>query len=264
MLPFLGFTQSRELGVFLGGAYYIGDLNPVWHFKGTRPAVGLMYRKHLNYRFALKATAIYGQIQASDSKSNDPYQRYRNLDFKSRVAELSGQLEFNFLKFHGDDIRYYFSPFVFIGFNLFNFYPKGTLNGEWVPLRKNITESQGAGGIYKGTQYSLIQPSIPLGIGVKYAVNKRLNLSFEWGLRKTFTDYLDDVSRFYPTTASMSVSGSGNTYNLSDKSDPDSENVLTNFGRQRGNFGNKDWYSFAGIVISLKFRDPLSKCPAYH
>lgn len=258
-----GFAQSRELGLFLGGSYYIGDLNPVMHFYGTRPAVGLLYRKHVNYRYAYKIAGYYGQIQASDSKSFDPYQRQRNLNFKSRVIELSGQLEFNFLKYHGDDIRYPFSPFVFIGIGIFNFYPKGTINGKWEPLRRNNTESEGFGGIYKSKQYLLIQPAIPFGIGARYAYNKRFTISFEWGLRKTFTDYLDDVSRYYPTPASLLSTGTPNTVALSDKATTGTP-VLTNFGRQRGNFANKDWYSFAGIVLSLKFMDPLSRCAAYH
>jgi hypothetical protein len=253
-------AQSRELGLLLGGAYYIGDLNPVFHFYGTRPAIGILFRKHINYRYAYKVACYFGQIQAKDKNSFNQFQRERNLDFKSRIVELSGQLEFNFLKYHGDDPRYPFSPFVFIGFGVFNFYPKGSLNNRWEPLRKNNTESEGAGGIYKNKQYSLIQPAIPFGVGLRYAINKRFNLSFEWALRKTFTDYLDDVSRYYPTPASLAATGTANTTALADKS----TQPLTNFGRQRGNFSNKDWYSFAGIVFSLKFPDPAKKCPAYN
>lgn len=49
--------RQHEIGVFLGGAYYIGDLNPSAHFKLTQPAGGLFYRFTPNYRYAFRAGA---------------------------------------------------------------------------------------------------------------------------------------------------------------------------------------------------------------
>jgi hypothetical protein len=263
MVPFKRVSaQSRELGVFLGGSYYVGDLNPAGHFRFTRPALGLVWRKSVNYRFAYKISASYGNLYATDAKSKDPFQKQRNLDFKSYLGEASGQLEFNFLKFHGEEMKYYFSPYTFIGFSIFNFYPKASINGSWEPVRKHSTEAQGYGGIYSKKQYDLVQVAVPFGIGLKYSINRFFNISAEWGLRKTFTDYLDDVSRYYVNANAQASLGSDMTQSLSDKSLEDGD-VRSNSGRQRGNFVTKDWYSFAGIVISFKFRDPDGTCPAF-
>jgi hypothetical protein len=58
------------------------------------------------------------------------------------------------------------------------------------------TEGQ---GIYPDKKpYSLWQPTIPFGGGVKFAITENLRIGFEIGLRKLFTDYLDDVSTSYP------------------------------------------------------------------
>lgn len=234
----------------------MGDLNPTTPFKGTLPAGGLFFRKHWNNRWAYKFSGSYGYFRASDKNSLNAYQRARNLDVRSYVGEVSGQVEFNFLQFHGEDIKYYWSPFVFIGLSVFNFYPKGTLNGDYVPLRKNNNEAQGLGGVYKSNQYKLIQPSIPFGLGVKYQLNRRFNFSAEWGMRKTFTDYLDDVSRYYAPV------GYATNPELADKAnDPDP--ITSNTGRQRGNFATKDWYSFFGVCISFKLKDPDGTCPAF-
>ena len=36
---------TAELGVFLGGSYYIGDLNPMGHFNQfTKPGGGIVFR----------------------------------------------------------------------------------------------------------------------------------------------------------------------------------------------------------------------------
>ena len=37
-----------------------------------------------------------------------------------------------------------------------------------------------------------------MGGGLKIAVNESFNILIEYGIRKTFTDYLDDVSTTYP------------------------------------------------------------------
>ena len=45
--------------------------------------------------------------------------------------------------------------------------------------------------------YNLTQFAIPFGGGIKFRVSENVVLAYEVGFRKTFTDYLDDVSTFY-------------------------------------------------------------------
>jgi opacity protein-like surface antigen len=80
----------------------------------------------------------------------------------------------------------------------------------------------------------------PFGAGVKYAPNKRLTIGLEWVFRKTFTDRIDLL---YNNTLTET------TPLVSDK--------------QLSNDNTKDWYSFAGIVLSYNFASEKKWCPAY-
>lgn len=239
-------NKANEIGVFLGGSYYIGDLNPTKHFKYTRPAAGLLYRRVYNYRFALRITGNFGYIKGDDSSAEYAFRRNRNLNFTSYVAELAGAAEFNFLPYEIGDSEYRFTPFVFGGLACFMFNPKTNFNGEPIKLQKTGTEGQTA---IESKKYLRIQPSIPFGIGFKYNLFNNFGLSLEWGLRKTFTDYLDDVSKTYLDKSNIL---NGDAGELSDQMINDNFKFRSNAGRQRGISTTKDWYSFAGLTIVIR------------
>ena len=89
---------NGEIGVQLGGMFYLGDINNV-PFKSTRPAVGAFYRHNINVRYSAKALLSYGRITASDSNYKSEYQNERGYSFKRDCAHLSILGEFNFLQF---------------------------------------------------------------------------------------------------------------------------------------------------------------------
>ena len=132
--------------------------------------------------------------------------------------------------------------------------------------------------------------SIPFGFGMKWAISRRVNVALEWGLRKTFTDYLDDVSMKYPDVELLSAEKSPAAAMLSVRmyeswaadqglnislgpngqplSEPDYkaylEKLKTASGRQRGNSEDNDWYSIFGITFTFKIVGPKKgTCPAY-
>lgn len=246
---------SNEFLVFLGGSYYIGDLNPTGHFNSyTKPAGGIGLRHNYNTRFATRANMFFGGIRGDDSKSTSPYLKQRNLNFKSPITELSIMGEFNFFDYRMNDLHKFVSPYSFIGISLFHFRPKGlftnttTNEKSWTELQPLKTEGQ-------GKKYWLWQVSIPFGVGFKLNLSEKIDLALEWGMRKTFTDYLDDVSKTYPDP-SIFNKGAG-----AKASDP--SNLINNTDRQRGNSKNKDWYSFAGVIIGFRFGHATTYCPAF-
>ncbi len=250
------FAQRNEIGVFLGTSYYLGDLTPSKHFLLTKPAGGIIYRYIFNPRWAIKMNVLYGNIEGNDAvaKFNEP----RNLSFKSRIWELSSQLELNFLPYvTGNTEEDYFSPYIFGGISVFRFNPKAEYNGTWYDLNPLGTEGQGTSE-YSLKPYSLTNISLPFGLGIKYSIGKIICIGAEWGLRKTFTDYLDDVSTTYADPAILSAENGPISAVLSDRSD----NYGNNTGHQRGNSGNKDWYSFAGLFITFKINESANiTCP---
>ena len=92
-------NRSVDFGLFVGGSYYIGDLNQKHFNQFTKPAGGVVFRYNINQRAALRGNFLMGTIEAFDSYSNSKWQRERNLNFKSPIRELSIQVEFNFLDY---------------------------------------------------------------------------------------------------------------------------------------------------------------------
>lgn len=250
---------TTELGIFLGGSYYIGDLNQGGHFNQfTLPGGGILYRHNYNPRFTIRATAFYGNIGADDAETNSAAQKQRNLHFKSYIIEASGQMEFNFMPYKIGDENYPFSPYLFLGIGLFKFNPKAKLNGQWYDLQPLGTEGQGTSSNLE-KKYSLIQASIPFGAGMKFNIGETIGLSIEWGMRRTFTDYLDDVSSIYSNPALLAAGRGDVAAALSDRSLM-KDNGVNNTGRQRGFSGTRDWYSFSGIILSFKLGGKKEKC----
>lgn len=233
--------RQHEIGVFLGGSYYLGDLNPRKHFFLMKPAGGLFYRFTPNYRYAFRGGINFGSVMGDDSQSEDADQRKRNLNFKSRINELYAQAEFNFVEYRISNNKYKFSFFIFAGVSLFNFNPQGNLGGgTWNNLRPLRTEGQ-------TKKYKLWQMAVPFGIGYKLNVSNWIGLGLEWAPRKTFTDYLDDVSGTYPDysknppTSDLAMAYSNKSTDGGDKTNS-----------QRGNPRTKDWYSFFGLTLNIK------------
>src|SRR6476661_1462715 len=113
--------RQHEVGFLLGGAYYIGDLNPRRHFNLTQPAGGVFYRFTPNYRYAFRGGINFGSVMGDDSQSDDEDQLQRNLNFKSRIIEYHAIAEFNFLEYRISNDKYKFTTFLFLGLDVFTF-----------------------------------------------------------------------------------------------------------------------------------------------
>ena len=263
LLSFLFFTSSitaqvvssTEIGIMAGSSYYLGDINSN-HFDYMMPSGGIVIRKNIDRRIVVKGELLLGHIRADDARNtNDTVKLNRNLHFRSPIYELSGQVEFNFLPYETGNSLYPFTPFIFAGISLFKFNPKAEApHGEWVALQPLGTEGQGTTSFQDRKKYALTQFSIPMGGGFKIAVNKTFNIILEYGIRKTFTDYLDDVSTTY-------TGGNLNEWDKIHKEMSDkSLNGPQAKGYQRGNSKDKDWYTFTGITLSFKILSEKERC----
>jgi hypothetical protein len=251
--------MSNDVGIFLGGSYYIGDLNPTRHFYMTKPAIGVFYRFNLNYRVAFRGGFNFGTIQGDDSQSNNPDQIERNLNFKSKINELYTQAEFNFWEYKVGHADFIFAPYIFAGIAGFQFNPMANIGNQWVDLRPLSTEGQKTSQNPTQKPYSLYQVSLPFGMGFKLSFSNQIGLGFEWGPRKTFTDYLDDVSGKYvdPTILAHDKGSLAAYLSNRTKNPADYKNDV---GKLRGNPANKDWYFFYGLVLSFKLKPKPKEC----
>ena len=241
-------NRYSEVGLFGGAGYYIGELNR-YHFpiKLMQPAGGLFYRYTLNGHYSLRAFFNYNEIKGYDSYSRNAFEVERNLSFKSPIIEVGGHLEFNFYEFALDkSLRRKITPFVFGGINYFYFNPQARNSSDvFVDLQPLQTE---------GKKYSRHQIAIPVGIGLKMKF-RRFGITAEWGIRKTFTDRIDDISEIYvdPSTQTSLAQ------EMANKTGIPTQKIV---GKQRGDSTSKDYYVFTGLTISYR----LSKeavCPDF-
>jgi hypothetical protein len=240
--------QFLEVGAFGGVSYYKGDLNPAYDFLGSKAGYGVVARYPIGTRWAVKASGYFGKVTGDDYKSN--YLETRGLSFESRITEIATILEFNFFDYFTGSKRDDISPYIFVGLGFFTFNPQT----GGIKLQSLGTEGQNVQ--FAGRKpYNLYSFSMPFGFGVKYSLNSRFSLGFEWGMRKTITDYIDDVSTTYYLIGSQ-IDANNDAEILSDPTQ------LHQPMQERGNPETNDWYNFTGMTLTYKFRLFTGrKCP---
>ncbi len=286
-IPLLADAQRRgryrwEVGLDLGAANILGDLGGANQigtngFKDlevilTRPSLGVHARYRKARYFGYKMNFLYGKVSGDDKLTQERFRNNRNIHFKSNIFELSTQLEFYFTKERPGHLYKYKSikgwkhidmqVYLFIGAGAFWYNPKAQFQGQWYALQPMGTEGQGIVGNKK--RYSRVSVAIPIGIGFKYALDRRWSIGLEYGIRKTFTDYIDDVSTtYYDRDEIFNANGgtAGGTaayaaYYFADPSlglIPTVDGVSpTGVGMQRGDSSDNDAYMLVELSINYK------------
>jgi len=220
-------------------------------------AVGISYQASPHFLGNFNLTA--GKLNAFD-RNNGPKWRYRNLDFQSSLFEASFTAEYDLINITEpddgnfiDDNPKKFTPYIFAGFGFFHFDPyTHDQSGKKVYLQPIGTEAQ-------PTPYPLWQVSLPYGIGIKYAVSDNFLVSAEFNLRKTFTDYIDDVSQHqYPDTVQLLITHGQEAASLSYRADEIPNNKYRPWG-YRGNPERKDGYYSFLFKASIQIFNKRSK-----
>jgi hypothetical protein len=256
---FVGFctitkAQFFEIGANLGTSTYEGDLAPssfIVSFTETHFAGGPMIRYTPHKFVSVRLQAIGSKITGSDTNAEGIGRLQRNLHFRSPLFEVSLTPEWNILGFDPDEDKI-FSPYIYSGITVFKFNPQAQLNGTWYELQPLGTEGQGMIG--RPEPYKLTQFAVPIGAGIKYAVSPNIIIAGDATVRKTFTDYLDDVSSTYVSRPELIASNGELAADLANRTGEyfGTEPVVVPTGTQRGDPGDKDWYLLVGFTISYR------------
>lgn len=243
------FAQNFHLGLFGGVSNYQGDLvDKFYVLRFTKPAIGLTANYDVSSRVTLRAGFTFASI-SGDDKYNRESVKFRNLNMSSKLSEFSLVGEFNV--FNLDDVRW--SPYFFGGLAVFHYNPyTRDSSGSKIYLKPLSTEGQGIAG-YNVKPYSLTQMALPFGGGVKFALSDNIRLGAEVGLRKLFTDYLDDVSTNYVDQADLLAARGPQAVDLAYRGDelPGGAPYPAK-GAQRGGATQKDWYYFTGLHLTYR------------
>jgi len=242
----VSFGQVLEVGVGVGGAGYMGDLNQKQPFKISGISAGGYFKMNLDPYWSLGLNYTYGKIKADDAKSDNAQYRDRNINFNTSLNEVNLNLEFNFFDYFAGGGTKKFTPYIFTGIGAVLYNPKAKYDGTEYKLRFYKTEGQSEP--YKNYAFN-----IPYGAGLKVRLKENWGFFSQIGYRTAFSDYLDDISGRYPNASSWPKDDSPEIRTIRQKlSDPS----LTQYGSpgvQRGDFRKRDTYMFVGVGISYTF-----------
>jgi len=167
-------AQINEIGVFLGGSNYVGDVGRTSYVSPNELAIGILYKWNKSPRHSYRFSYTQSTISGDDADADVPARNLRGYKFKNSIKELSAGMEFNFFDFNlHEKLQKKITPYVYSGISYFAYNELFVINGE---TKKDYTASSLA---------------IPMIVGVKSNVLENFVLGFEVGARYTFTDNLD-------------------------------------------------------------------------
>lgn len=258
-------VHEGEIGISAGASHYFGDLNTNASLNRPKLAVGAFFRKQFGNYIGLRVGAHFAQLGYSDVYNTDnEYQRRRNLSFNTNIFELALQGDFNFFKFIPGNPDHNFTPYITLGAGVFSYDPYAFLNDRKVFLRPLGTEGQGSSAYPDRKPYNTMAFCFPFGVGVKYALNDRMNIGFEVAHHFTTTDYIDDVSSTYVGADKFPPlpDGSPSIAQLLQDRSYETGEIIGFEGRQRGFPKQKDQYVIAEVFVSFNitsYRCPTAK-----
>lgn len=248
ILPLACTAQFDEFGTIFGVSNYSGDLSE----RDVEPlecnlAYGIFARRNLNQRFAMKVQLSRLVLSGNDNNNSVESNLWRrNLSFRTELYEGAVQLEYSPLTLKSGENQ--FAPYAFLGLTAFHFNPQTELDGKVYNLARYQTE---------GVEYSLFQFSVPFGAGLRFNIHDKCSLGFELGWRKSFTDYLDDVSNTYRSDLQELAKANSLVARLSYRSTEGTRGdgpAYVPAGTGRGNPDSKDWYMLFGMTIGFKIQ----------
>jgi hypothetical protein len=248
LAPLTAFCQNFHFSARAGISSYNGDLKArAASLSQSRFMGSLGVRYDLSEHFALRSYLSLGGLRGDDAKGTAAMQQ-RNLSFRSGIFEWEAGLHYSILNLN----YHWWTPYVAAGIGLFRFNPTAVdANGNKVKLQPLGTEGQ---GVVAGVEsYKLTQFNIPLSVGVERMLNEDMRVGFELGYRKTFTDYLDDVSGFYADQSVLLASKGPQAVEMAYRGDEVGAGPYPAAGAVRGNSQNKDGYFFIGLSFTYRF-----------
>ena len=282
-----------EAGVTVGPMVFLGDLGghtgvgttflKDYNMNATKLAFGIYLEAHPSELIGVRLSANFGSVEGDDyyvvAKGGVEVSRLnRNLNFKSNITEANLLLEVDPTVLFEDQptqVTGRLRPYGLIGIGVFHFNPMGqyvdpnTSQTQWVYLQPLHTE--GEGFLANRPNYALTQLNIPMGFGLKYYISEKVNVGLELLYRKTFTDYIDDVSTTFVDPAVLQANLPPGTSQIAIAMSNKSPLYGTpgsgyNPGDKRGDPTQNDAYFTLGLKVGIRLGSDHSydnsvRCP---
>ena len=196
-----------EIGAGVGTVSYEGDFNGNV-LKNMQPMFSALWRYNFDPYKDLRLSATYGKLKGSSKDVDTYYPVYATEEYSFNRNLLDVSLVFEY-----------------------NFWPYGT--GRDYRGAKRLTPyiygGIGATSASGGGSKSVFTANVPIGLGVKYKLNERMNLGLDWGIHFSLSDELDGVKDPYQVKSS-------------------------------GMFKNTDCYSMLQLTLTYSFKAKCRTC----
>jgi len=197
-------AQNSEIGFEIGGYNYLGDVTRNYEIGNYAPGAQFFVRRHVDQALSLRWSLGVGSLKGADDEAFDVFSANRRASFKGNFMNADLLFEYHFLDYRDEKNQQYWTPYILFGLGVYRF------EGE-----DNFGESYD----------SSVNLRFPVGIGIKYQLNKRWTLGVSTSAIKSNSDLLDNVSVNNP--------------NIKDY--------------RGGNPNNDDWMFFTGFSLSYTF-----------
>ena len=185
-------AQIHEIGVFLGGSNFVGDVGSTTYIAPEKLAFGLLYKWNKSPRHSYRFSYTQSSLTGNDSDSKETSRNKRGYSFKNNIKEISAGLEFNFFDFNLHDSDPKITPYIFSGINYFRYNALYIDNGQ-------TKKGQGSNSF-----------AIPIILGIKSNISPHFVLAAEVGARYTFAD---DIDGSFPENKAYANNRFGNLNN---------------------------------------------------
>jgi len=260
--------QTTELGVQVAAATYWGDIERVDYSKSITPVAGILGRYNFNNRMAVRGQLFTGNLKAEGYFSNanitqsglrvvpEEYPRDPNevYNFSRSFQSVEVLFEYNFLPYKlGSTKKETFTPFVEVG--LGGFFSRALRIGSFIlepyetALNSGLYKPYEDANLNKTNALDITTVTIPVGMGIKFNITKRLGGVAEVIVRKTFSDNIDNLDD--PTRFKVPLDPGIPTY-------PEYADKNSKF-----QLNNNDWYATFAISLCYQLWSSKGNCAIY-
>ena len=190
----ISFAQIHEIGIFLGGSNYVGDIGRTNYIYPNKISAGLVYKYNLNPRMALRGTYTYLPIEANDADASNPYRKLQGRSFTNTIHEFAVGLEYNFFEYNISESDKSFTPYILVELAAFNYKSPEAITATTLTLKNKFSYTA------------------PFGLGIKGRLTDNFAYAVESRVRYTFVDDIDYSTSRFPEEPRLNFGREGNDW----------------------------------------------------
>lgn len=167
-------AQINEIGLFVGGSNYIGDVGSTDYIKPKDLTLAVIYKWNMSPQSAIRYSFTHANFSGDNAQASTEILKNQPFKFKNTFNEFAIGIEFNFFKYNLNQFRFMHTPYVFLNLAVFSYkIPPNNIATNF----KDFTKATNI--------------SFPFGIGYKVKLAQHLGIAAETRINFTNKDNLE-------------------------------------------------------------------------